>query len=78
MEMSDFFHADTAIALLPALAAQRNSFSSINPAQVGSLIPRDEEQRRDGAMREAKQRLVPLSREGDGRARRGWTERDRE
>lgn len=64
MEMSDFFHADTVLAYFLLSPYKRNSFPSINPAQVGSLIPRDEEQRRDGATREATQRLVPLSRDG--------------
>lgn len=66
METSDFFTRTKSSVYFLLSPYKRNSFPSINPAQVGSLIPWAEEQRRDGAVWEAKQPLVPLSQRGGG------------
>lgn len=66
METSVFFTRTESSVYFLLSPYKRNSFPSINPAQVGSLIPWAEEQRRDGAVREAKQQLVPLSQRGGG------------
>lgn len=66
METSDFFTRTQSSVYFLLSPYKRNSFPSINPAQVGSLIPWAEEQRRDGAVWEAKQQLVPLSQRGGG------------
>lgn len=81
METSDFSTRTQSSVYFQVSPYKRNSFPSINPAEVGSLIPWAEEQRRDGAVWEAKQQLVPLSQRGGGQTeteeRAKWIVKDK-